>query len=120
MADRVTVICRLEVCRMRPAIHIDNSIRIGSTHVQNVNALQIRNVDEFRSIGRRELPRDSGSLAPRVRFELINLPLIVDCSGPGLEWDLIQLTLRQRGWPTIPAAGLLAWDGTDPRFAIGP
>src|SRR5262245_56428194 len=107
MADRMTVICRLEICGMRAAIHVDNSIRIGPTHVQNVNALQIRNVDEFGSIWCRELPRDSGSFAARVRFELINLPLIVDCSGPGLEWDLIQLALRQRGWPTIPAAGLL-------------
>src|ERR1043165_3379542 len=55
-----------------------------------------------------------------MRLELVDLPLVIHSARPRLERDFVERVLRQRRRPAVPAAGLLARNGTDPRFAVGP
>src|SRR5690348_4920784 len=105
----MSVIRRDEILRMLAAIHVDNAIRIRAAHIQNVDALQILfHVDEFRTVRRRELARNSRSLASRMGLELIDLTLVVYGARPGLKRNLVHHVQGQRRRATIPAAWLLS------------
>src|SRR5262245_23814863 len=52
-------------------------------------------------------------------LELVDLSLVVNRSCPWLEWNLLDHVLRQRRRSTVPAAGFLTGNGTDPRLAVG-
>src|SRR5678815_4399524 len=54
--------------RMRPAIHVDGAKRMGSSDIEDENALEFRHIENLNSVGRHKLTRSRRRFATRVRF----------------------------------------------------
>src|SRR6185436_16095702 len=89
-ADRVTVVGRIELLRVRTAVHIDGAIRVRSTDVEDEDALKIGELDKFDTVRRQELTQHARGFAPRVRFELVGFTIGEDGLGPRLERHVFQ------------------------------
>ena len=81
-ADRVAVVARLQVVRMRAAVHVDRAERVRAADVEDVEPLELRHLDELDAVRRQELARDARRLAARVRLELVRLARVVDAPSP--------------------------------------
>ena len=84
-ADGVAVVGGREVGRVRPSVHVDGAERVRAADVEDVDALGFGQLDELHAVGRQELPRRPRRLAPRVRLELVLLPIVVHRLGPRLK-----------------------------------
>src|SRR5262249_52279559 len=69
---------------------VNDSKAVRSTSLEDDELLEFRKIDKLGSIGRSNLPKASGRLAPRIGFELVGLAIIVDRSCPRLERNLAQ------------------------------
>ena len=67
---------------MRAAVHVDRAKRVRAADIEDVDALQLRHLDELDAVRRQELPRRAAGLAARVRLELVDLPRVVERLAP--------------------------------------
>src|SRR5205809_3948360 len=85
VTDRMAVVIRLELRWMRPPVRIDRPESVGPTDIEDVDALEFRNLDNLHAVGRQEHSRATRWLAPRVRFERIRSATGVQGPRPRLE-----------------------------------
>src|SRR5690606_8728530 len=88
-ADRVTVVARGQVARMRASVHVDGAEGVRAADVENVEALLLGQLDELDAVRRQELARGPGRLAAGMRLELVNLASVVERLRPRLERHLV-------------------------------
>jgi hypothetical protein len=70
---------------MRPAVQVDRPESMGPADIEDVDALQFRNLDNLHAVRRQEHSRATRWLAARVRFERIRPATGVQGPRPGLE-----------------------------------
>src|SRR5262249_45824491 len=87
MPDGMPVGRRIEFLRMRPAIHKNNAKRVGTAYIEDIHALQIGQIHELDAIRSLKLTRYSRRMTSRVRFEFVDLAVIVERFGPRLKWN---------------------------------
>src|SRR5215475_9883996 len=88
---RMSVITRFGILGMRAAVHVDDSKRMGSADIHDVNPLLFRGLEKLDPIRREELSRSARRLAARVGFELILPTICVQFSCPRLKRELIDI-----------------------------
>src|SRR5690606_1881318 len=93
-ADRVAVIARREVIGVRTPVHVDRAERVRTADIEDVDSLLLGQIDELDAVRRQELPRGAGRLAARVRFELMDLAVVVKRLRPRLERHLFVIRDR--------------------------
>ena len=84
-ADGVAVEGRIEIRRMRAAVHVDRPVRVRAADVEDENALNLRQLDELDAVRRQELAHEARRLAARVRLELVLLAIVEQRLRPRLE-----------------------------------
>src|SRR5262245_37397889 len=87
MPDGMSIRSGIDFFRMRPAIHENNPKRVGPTDIEDIHALQIGQVHEIYSVRSLKLTRYPRRMTSRVRFEFVNLPVIVERFSPRLKWN---------------------------------
>src|SRR5262245_30805177 len=73
---------------MRAAVHVDRAVRVGTTDVEDEDALQLCELDHLDTVRRQELANTARRLAPRVRLELVREAVFVHAFSPRLEGNL--------------------------------
>lgn len=78
---------------MRTSIHVNRPVRVRSTDIKKINALDFGHVDELHAVGRDELPRTSRDFAARVGFVAFEgcFARLVQCARPRLKWNVFNL-----------------------------
>src|SRR5262245_20197485 len=87
MPDGMPIGGGIEVRRMRPAIHKNNSKRVGAAYIEDIHPLQIGQMHELYAVRSLKLTRNPRGMTSRVRFEFMDLAVIVDRFGPRLKWN---------------------------------
>src|SRR5262245_55664429 len=87
MSDGMPIGGRIEFLGMRPAIHKNNSKRVGTAYIEDIHALQIRQMQELNAVRSLKLTRNPRGMTSRMRFEFMDLVVIVEGSGPRLKWN---------------------------------
>src|SRR5215510_2705789 len=75
---------------MRSTVHVDRAIRVRSADVEDVETIELGQLDELDAVRREELTRNTRRFAPRVRFQLVLLTIVVDRLRPRLEGHVLR------------------------------
>ena len=73
---------------VRAAVHVDRPVGVGSTNIEDVDALKFGKLDELHAIRGQELSGDARRLAACMRFQFVLLPIVVYRPGPWLKRHL--------------------------------
>src|SRR5262245_5640185 len=90
------VVAGLEILGMRPAVHVDDSVGVGTANVHDEDPLEIWKIHELDAVRRQELTSSARRFAARVRLELRALPVLVQRAGPRLKGHFTKLGLFRR------------------------
>src|SRR5438445_715805 len=123
----MAVVARVEILRMRPAVHVDRAERVRPADIENVDAFGLGDIDEFNAVWRDEFARPARRFAPRMRLVTLEVGLTrgVQRPRPGLEGHVLeldvvrQMTYRVRAVDALRVQGQLhdAWRRPDAFFA---
>jgi len=78
---------QIEFLRVRPAIHIDNPKRVGTAYIEDIDALEVGHMQELYAIRSLKLTSQARRMTSSVRFEFVDLPIVVKRFGPWLKWN---------------------------------
>ena len=70
---------------MRPRIHVNDPEGMRTADVEDVRSLQVGHLDELDAIGSLKLACDTRSVAARMRFQLVNLAVVIQRLSPRLK-----------------------------------
>src|SRR6476661_3663864 len=90
MPDGVSVITRYKILRMTAPVQVDGAIGVRTAEIYDKEKFLIRHIHEFDAVWCEELPRSCGWFASTVRFELVSIPIGVECLCPRLERNIAE------------------------------
>src|SRR5215510_15079222 len=81
---------------MTAAIHVDRAVALRVGNIEDVDALELRQLEDLEPVRRHELTRSARRLAARVRFarEREALAIVGELSCPWLQRNLIDVHAR--------------------------
>src|SRR5579871_257268 len=93
----------LQILRVLAAIHENFAPGMGAAHLDHVDSLELRHVDELEPVRRVKLARAAGWLAANVRvvFGRGGLAVIVERPRPRLEGDFVDLEIGGQVHPGV-------------------
>lgn len=119
-ANVVAVVVMFKIRRVRTTIHVDLAPGVGAADIEDEDALQRRNIDDFHAIRGQELAHCAGSLAAGVGFQVMGLASIIKSLRPGLHFHVVEIE-RRRPFAKIdrhPDADIIAGLAADNDAAV--